>query len=78
MVRKAFVDREICIGCNVCSNECPEVFVVKEDPEYDNSFKSFPNNAVEQEPIAAKVQKAIDLCPVQCISWKEKQAVEQK
>ena len=78
MVRKAFVDREICIGCNVCSNESPEVFVVKEDPEHENSFKSFTNDDVEQEPISNKVQKAIDMCPVQCISWKEKQAVENK
>lgn len=78
MVKKAFVDREICIGCNVCSNETSEVFTVKEDPEHDNSFKSFTNDNVDQEPIADKVQKAIDMCPVQCISWKEKQAAVQK
>ena len=81
MERKAYVDREICIGCKVCANECPEVFTVREAPEYQNAFKSFPDDGVEQKKIADKVQKVIDFCPVQCISWKEKQiaaAVEQK
>ena len=78
MTRKAFVDREVCIGCNVCAIECAVVFTVKEDPEHDNSFKSFTNDKAEQEPIAEKIQTAIDMCPVQCISWKQKQPVEQK
>ncbi|HIK02506.1 TPA: ferredoxin [archaeon] len=68
--QKAFVDRNICIGCSVCSNECPDVFTVTEDPANGNSHKSFPNDSVEQKPIEVKVQKAIDMCPVQCISWK--------
>ena len=81
MTRKAFVDREVCIGCNVCAIECAVVFTVKEDPEHDNSFKSFPDASVDQEPIADKVDKAINMCPVSCISWKEKSqevAAEQK
>lgn len=81
MVQKAFVDRNICIGCSVCSNVCPDVFTVKEDPQNNNAYKSFPDDNVEQAPITEAVDKAIGMCPVQCISWKEKQvaiAAEQK
>ena len=74
MIRKAFVDREICIGCNVCTETCSQVFTVKESPEHKMDFKSFPNDSVDQEPIADKVDEAISMCPVQCISWKEKKA----
>jgi len=70
-MRKAFVDRDICIGCSVCSETCPAVFQVKEDPTHGQDFKSFTNDSVDQEPIAGQVQAAIDSCPVQCISWKE-------
>lgn len=72
MVRKAFVDREICIGCSVCTETCSGVFTVREDTSHGNDFKSFPDDTVDQEPIADKVQEAIHSCPVQCISWKEK------
>lgn len=72
MARKVFVDRENCIGCSACSNVCPEVFVVKEDPEHEGAFKCFSNDNVDQEKIAGKVQEAIDMCPVQAIAWKEK------
>jgi len=72
MVRAAFVDKNICIGCKVCKETCPSVFSVKGDPNFDMDFKSFTNDEIDQEPIADKVQEAIDSCPVQCISWKEK------
>ena len=76
MAKVAYVDRNICIGCNVCENECPEVFNVKEDSTYGAGvLKSFPNDNVDQAPIEAKVQRAIEFCPVQCISWKEKIAI---
>ena len=73
MVQKAFVDKDICIGCTVCSETCPSVFKVKEDANYGNDFKSFTDDSVDQQPIADLVQNAIDSCPVQCISWREKQ-----
>lgn len=72
-MRKAYVDKDICIGCSVCSETCPSVFKVKEDSTYANDFKSFTDDIVEQEPIADAVQQAIDSCPVQCISWREKE-----
>ena len=71
MSRKAFVDKDTCIGCTVCNSLCPEVFTVKEDPGYNNDFKSTPDDSVDQLPIENKVQEAIDMCPVQCIHWRE-------
>lgn len=81
MERKAFVDREICIGCDVCSNECKEVFIVRQDPEHDGAFKSFPKEDWDHEKVAEKIDSAIAMCPVQCISWKEvkdKAKIEEK
>ncbi|HLD80261.1 MAG TPA: ferredoxin [Candidatus Nanoarchaeia archaeon] len=72
MTKKAYVDKDICIGCSVCTDTCPAVFTVKEDPNYAKDFKSFTDDEVDQEPLAGKVQEAIDSCPVQCISWREK------
>jgi len=78
MTRKAFVDKNICIGCSVCTETCPSVFKVKEDSNYTNEFKSFTNDAVDQESIVEAVQQAIDSCPVQCISWREKKAEKEE
>lgn len=72
MTKKAFVDRNICIGCTVCTTACPSVFTVKEDSNFDKDFKSFTDDTVDQESIADKVDEAISSCPVQCISWREK------
>ncbi len=72
MARKAFVDKDICIGCSVCSTECPDVFEVKQDDSRNGDFKSFTNDDIDQEPLVEKIDSAIAKCPVQCISWKEK------
>lgn len=77
-MRKAYVDKDICIGCSVCSETCPSVFKVKEDSTHANDFKSFTDDSVDQEPLADTVQQAIDSCPVQCISWQEKEAEKKK
>lgn len=71
MIKKAHVDKNICIGCSVCSEACPSVFKVKEDPDYAHDFKSFTDDSIDQHPLETKVQEAIDSCPVHCISWKE-------
>lgn len=73
MVAKAFVNKDICIGCSVCSEICSSVFKLKQDPNYGNDIKSFTDDGVDQKPIADTVQQAIDSCPVQCISWQEKE-----
>lgn len=71
MTKKISVDRGKCIGCRVCYNECPEVFVVKEDPEQDNNFRSFVVSEINSEILAEKIQLAMAFCPTKCIFWQE-------
>lgn len=55
------VDQENCISCGLCISTCPGVF------HFNKSGKSEcfdPAGATEQD-----IQRAIDGCPVQCISW---------
>ncbi|HIK00164.1 TPA: ferredoxin [archaeon] len=72
MVRKAYVDKEICIGCSLCNTICPEVFLEsKQNSEYGGDFKSDTVNTVNHEEVTDKVDDAIQQCPVQCISWRD-------
>lgn len=64
MKREPFVDQEICIGCGICADNVPDVFHITSD-----------NKAVCFDPLGTTDEEiqlqAIDLCPVNCISWKE-------
>ena len=31
MAKKITVDQELCVGCGVCANLCPEVFEIQDD-----------------------------------------------
>ncbi|SHJ95779.1 ferredoxin [Malonomonas rubra DSM 5091] len=62
MARTAWVDKEQCIGCELCVNTCPGVFRLDADGKsecYDSTGDSEGN-----------IQTAIDMCPVSCIQWK--------
>ncbi len=61
MPRKPYVDKDVCISCNLCVDTVPEVFRLDEDglaEVYD------PSGAPEES-----IQEAIDSCPVACIHW---------
>ena len=61
MSKKLYVDKSICISCEMCVNTVPGVFRMSEDglaEVYD------PAGASEEE-----IQDAIDNCPVNCIHW---------
>lgn len=63
MKRFPVVDQDACISCGLCISACPEVF------RFNDSSKSEcydPEGADENQ-----IQRAIDGCPVQCISWSE-------
>jgi len=63
MAKMPYVDQEECTGCGLCEETCPGVFQLNEDgvAEVYN-----PEGASEEE-----IQEAIDICPVECIHWKE-------
>lgn len=61
MAKKAYVDQDVCIGCQLCANSVPEVFRMND-----------ANLAEVYDPAGApeeKIQEAIDACPVNCIHW---------
>ena len=62
---KANVDREACIGCELCASICPEVFEMDDDQIATVIANPIPedeeNNAVEAE----------ESCPTEAITIKE-------
>jgi ferredoxin len=57
------VDYETCIGCGSCPEICPEVFELRSD---EKAWVVGPEKCG-----TCKCQEAIDICPVQAISWSE-------
>lgn len=55
------VDEETCIGCMACVHECGNVF------RMNDSGKAETYDATGDTE--ARIQAAIDICPVQVISW---------
>ncbi len=58
---KASINRELCIGCSLCAEICPEVFAMGED--------MIAIVIAEESPESAQdcVQDAADSCPVEAI-----------
>jgi ferredoxin len=63
MSRVPWVDQEVCISCTLCVQAAPEVFRMNEK---NVSEVYNPTGAPE-----ARIQQAIDGCPVSCIQWRE-------
>lgn len=61
---KAKVDPELCIGCGLCADTCPEVFEMKDDKAV---AKVNPVPAGSEE----KCKEAKDNCPVEAIIVEE-------
>ena len=61
MNRIPVVDRKECIRCGVCIDNAPGVFRFGAD---GRSEVFDPHGAPEED-----IRKAIDRCPVECISW---------
>ncbi len=62
MARIPFVDADLCTGCELCVETCPDVFEMEDDV----AIVSSPEGASEEE-----IQEAIDNCPVEAIIWKD-------
>ena len=60
-----YVDQNICIGCQMCTSICPEVFEMdKKDKSFVKPEKTW--GVVDQ----GEINKAVDSCPVECIHHK--------
>lgn len=67
MSRTPAIDRECCIGCEVCTQVCPEVFHMEDSPNghaHEKAVVYNPTGATE-----AKIEIAMDSCPAACIYW---------
>lgn len=59
---RAIVDRDLCIGCGLCADTCPEVFAIMDD-----GYAHPIVETVEPEQYDC-VQEALEICPVEAIS----------
>jgi len=57
----AYVDKNVCISCELCVNMVPEVFRMGDD--------GFAEVHDQQGAPEDKIQDAMDSCPVNCIHW---------
>ena len=67
MSRIPAIDPDCCIGCEVCTQVCPEVFSMKDSDnghDHENAIVHNPTGAPE-----AKIETAMDNCPAACIYW---------
>jgi ferredoxin len=58
---KAKVDTDVCTGCELCTQTCPEVFRMEDDTAFAYT------NPVPKE-VEASAKQAADECPVEAIS----------
>ncbi|HHT96515.1 MAG TPA: ferredoxin [Clostridiales bacterium] len=59
---KATVDQDGCIGCGLCADICPEVFLMNDDGLAEAYVDPVP------EEFEASAQEAADGCPVSVIT----------
>ncbi len=67
MSRIPAIDPDCCIGCEVCTQICPEVFSMKDSDnghDHENAIVHNPTGAPE-----SKIETAMDNCPSACIYW---------
>ena len=58
------IDYDLCKSHGACARTAPEIFEVRDDGTYI-IMEEVPEN------LRAKLQKAVELCPEQAISFKE-------
>jgi ferredoxin len=71
MKRVPAVDADCCIGCEVCTQICPEVFRMTGDDHHSHSHGHEHKSEVYNPNGApvAKIEQAMDSCPSACIYW---------
>ncbi|PLX83436.1 MAG: ferredoxin [Desulfuromonas sp.] len=67
------VDQDCCIGCEVCTQICPEVFRMEGDDEA-GGHDHHDHKSIVHDPYGAqedKIEEAMDACPAACIHWQD-------
>ena len=64
MKRGLYIDPAKCIGCGLCAEIVPKVFILNNEGVAEIIG---PNGDEE-----GKIQEAINECPAECIGWKDK------
>ncbi|MPQ44684.1 ferredoxin [Clostridium tarantellae] len=59
---RAVVDEEVCIGCGMCVESCPEVFTL------DENGKAIADNEFIPEYVLNRAEESYEDCPVNAIS----------
>lgn len=69
MSRIPAIDPDCCIGCEVCTQICPEVFRMEDNHNGNGNAheKAVVHNSVGAP--RAKIETAMDNCPSACIYW---------
>lgn len=62
---KAHVDQDVCIGCGLCAETCPAVFVMNDDGLAEVKVDPVPAAAADD------CRKAAEDCPVEAITIEE-------
>lgn len=55
---RAFVDKELCIGCGLCEDICPEVFSIGDDGKAVATDDQIPEDIIED------ARDAMDQCQI--------------
>lgn len=64
MAKRVVIDEEECVGCESCTELCPDVFEFNSDTEKAMVIKPEGGDA-------DCIEDAIESCPSECIRWEE-------
>lgn len=57
------IDKELCTGCGLCEETCPDIFRLNEDEDVAEVIKTDYDETDEE-----CIEEAIDSCPTEAIS----------
>ncbi len=63
---KVIVDENLCTGCELCVNTCPDIFRMEDD-----LAEAYDNNDPVPEDMEDCAREASDMCPVEAIPIEE-------
>jgi len=60
---KVKIDKELCTGCGLCEETCPDIFKLKEDEDIAEVIKNDYEESDEE-----CIEEAVESCPTEAIS----------